>query len=110
MKTNDILTKVGDKDVKWLSQKEIKQLIVSHGDSLELTIVTPMGSVRKPSVSSPQLSPSSDTVRSSASSGGSSTDMKQIDSNNGTWRKKFRDLTFLRNKKTTTPKGSLRNK
>lgn len=103
---DDILTAVNGVNVKCKALKEIKAIIVKGGDKVELTVVTPMPATSKPTLEINKQH-STDTVKSSASNGAS--DMQQMgDTMTGSLKKKMKNLTFLKGKKSSTLKESLR--
>jgi len=90
-------------NVKNMSQKDIKSVIVQRLPTVDMSVVTPM----PPSMPLTKPTKQHDTITSSVSSG--SADMQQMDTMTGTWKNKMRNLTFLKTKKSA-PKDSLRNK
>lgn len=104
-----MLVAVNDSNVKCKTLKEIKAQILSGGIDVKLTVVTPK---LTPPAPKPKPAPSSngDTIKSTVSSSSSSSDMHQMDTMNGTFRDKMKSLNFLKGKKSSTLKRSLRKK
>lgn len=102
MRSGDILVRVEGHDVKWLPLADVETLISEAGQSLNVTVVTPM---EPPRATIPVPDPD-DTLRSSHSSG--SSDMKQMNGTvTSTFRRKMHNLTFLKNKKSMKHSDSL---
>lgn len=101
-----MLIAVNGVNVKCKLLRDIKSEIVKSGDTVKLTVVTPMAPTVNPTI---QIA-NQDTIRSSNSST-SSGDMHLMgDTMTGTMRNKIKSLTFLKSKKAPALKSSLRKK